>query len=160
LFTYSIIGWFNHHRSHLPLTSKEKSMSKIRLWVLRVTLVVIGVGQTALGLLLIFLPGKYAHLYGVVDAPGWANRLMGVLGVRAAGFGIGMLFALRNPVRYRTWLLAMISIQASDMVISLVYLATGHATLAETSPAPFAPFLFLAGLMIGWPAARGGIRDG
>lgn len=37
----------------------------------------------------------------------------------------GMLLASRDPARHRTWIVAMIGVQALDWVSTIAYLATG-----------------------------------
>ena len=70
--------------------------------------------------------------------------MFAMLGARALGFAYGMLIAQRDVVRYASWLVAMIIVQALDWVATLVALTAGKVTLAQVSTAPFLPILFVA----------------
>ena len=65
--------------------------------------------------------------------------MFAMLGARALGFAYGMLIAQRDVVRYASWLVAMIIVQALDWVATLVALTAGKVTLAEVSTTPFLP---------------------
>ena len=109
---------------------------------IRPTLVLIGVIQIALGLVFL-IPNAFSSLLGLPDAPSWATWMLTMFSARAFGFGYGMLLASRDPARHRTWIVAMIGVQALDWVSTIAYLATGTLTLSTVTTAAFLPLVFI-----------------
>ncbi len=111
--------------------------------VLKATLIFIGLIQVVLGIIMIALPNGFATASGFAEAPPWVNWLLAMFGARALGFGVGMFAASRNPVKHRSWIQAMVGVQAIDWVATLAYLGAGAVTLAQVSTAAFLPVVFL-----------------
>jgi len=109
----------------------------------RPTLVLIGVVQIALGIVFL-IPNAFPTLLGLPDAPAWATWMLTMFSARAFGFGYGMLVAARDPERHRTWIVAMIGVQALDWIGTMAFLVTGTLTLSTVTTAAFLPLLFIA----------------
>ena len=117
--------------------------------VFRGTLWAIALVQFALGAAFLAVPEQAAHTLGFSAAPGWTNWLFGMMGARFLGFGYGMVIAARDPQRARSWLTAMVAIQAIDWIVTLKYLLAGAVTLTQVSTAPFLPVVFIVVLLLG-----------
>lgn len=116
---------------------------------LRVTLIVIGIFQLALGAAFLAAPSATAHLLGLHPAaPAWANWLFAMMGDRFLGYAYGMFAAARRPAAHRSWIVTMIVIQAIDWLATIGYLAAGQLTLHQVSTAAFMPVLFIAALLL------------
>jgi hypothetical protein len=115
-------------------------------------LIAIGAVQIALGVAFL-IPGLFEDLIGLDAAPGWVNWMFVMFGARALGFGYGMLVAARDPHENRSWITAMIGVQAIDWVGTAAYLLTGTVTLAQVTTAAFLPILFVVLLVRNRPAA-------
>ncbi len=113
-------------------------------WLTRGVIILIAVAQIILGAMFLLAPGSFPALLGLPAAPAWTDWMFAMLGARALGFAYGMLIAQRDVVRYASWLVAMIIVQALDWVATLVALTAGKVTLAQVSTAPFLPILFVA----------------
>jgi hypothetical protein len=110
--------------------------------ILKLTLYLIAAFQLGLGVLFL-LPGVFADLMGLEQAPPWTAWLFAMFGARAMGFGYGMVLAARDPFGNRSWIVAMVAVQGIDWLATLVYLATGAVTLAQVTTAAFVPLLFI-----------------
>ena len=110
--------------------------------ILKLTLYLIAAFQLGLGVLFL-LPGVFADLMGLEQAPPWTAWLFAMFGARAIGFGYGMVLAARDPLANRSWIVAMVAVQGIDWLATLVYLATGAVTLAQVTTAAFVPLLFI-----------------
>lgn len=119
--------------------------------LLAATLWFVAIVQFVLGAAFLAAPEQAAHALGLSPAPGWANWLFGMMAARFLGFAFGMAVAARNPVGARSWIVAMIGIQAIDWIVTLKYLALGAVTLTQVSTASFLPVLFVIGLAIAMP---------
>lgn len=62
-----------------------------------------------------------------------------------------MLLVVRRPFANRSWIQAMILVQALDWLATVANLARGTVTLAQVGTASFLPLLFIAGLALGYP---------
>jgi hypothetical protein len=111
--------------------------------IIRPTLTLIGVVQLVLGIVFL-IPNAFPTLLGLPDAPAWANWMLTMFAARALGFGFGMLVAARDPQRHRSWILAMIGVQAVDWLGTIAFLATGALTLSTVTTAAFLPLVFIA----------------
>jgi len=111
--------------------------------LLKVTLVVIGVVQLALGVVLL-IPGGFAALIGLERAPGWVDWQLGMEAARFLGFGVGMLLAAQRPQRYVEWIWAMVLVQAVDWTATIAYVIGGAVTLSQVATASFLPPVFIA----------------
>lgn len=109
---------------------------------LRPTVIAIGMLQIILGAVFL-IPNAFAHLMGLPVAPAWAAWMLTMLSARAFGFGYGMLLASRDPAGHRSWLVAMIGVQAVDWTATAAYLATGSLTLSTVTTAAFLPLFFI-----------------
>jgi len=109
---------------------------------LKTTLSVIGAIHLALGTVFL-VPGLFASMMGLEDAPGWVDWLFAMFAARALGFAYGMFLAARNPAQNQPWIRAMIGIQAIDWVATLAYLITGAVTIAQVTTAAFLPLVFI-----------------
>lgn len=111
--------------------------------MLKSALYLIAVVQIGLGL--VFLaPQIFADVAGLEPAPAWTGWMLAMFSARAIGFGLGMILAARDPVANRSWIVAMVAVQAIDWVATVAYLATGAVTLAQVTTAAFLPLLFIA----------------
>lgn len=122
--------------------------------LLKATLYLIAVIQLALGLVLL-VPDLYANVFGLETAPAWTGWLLAMFGARALGFGFGIALAARDPGSHRSWIAAMVGVQAIDWLATLAYLATGAVTLAQVTTAAFLPLLFILVLGRHLAATRG-----
>ena len=110
--------------------------------MIKLTLYLIAAFQIGLGVLFL-LPGVFADLMGLEQAPPWTAWLFAMFGARAIGFGYGMVLAARDPFANRSWIVAMVAVQGIDWLATLVYLATGAVTLAQVTTAAFVPLFFV-----------------
>lgn len=110
----------------------------------RGVIILIAVVQIILGVVFILSPPTFSGLMGLTQAPAWTDWMFAMLGARALGFAYGMLLAQRDVVRYASWLVAMIVVQALDWIATIAALVAGKVTLAQVSTAPFLPILFVA----------------
>lgn len=124
--------------------------------LLRATSGLIALVQFILGAAFLAAPERTAQALGLAAAPGWTNWLFGMMAARFLGFGYGMLIAARDPEGARSWIKAMIVIQAIDWFVTLKYLNTGAVTLAQVSTASFLPVLFVIVLALGLPKPANG----
>ncbi|WP_019644417.1 hypothetical protein [Novispirillum itersonii] len=119
--------------------------------VLTVTLWGIAAIQAVLGLAFLLAPAQAAALLGLSPAPGWADWLFGMMAARCLGFAYGMGLAARNPAAARSWIGAMVGVQALDWLVTLRFLLAGAVTLAQVSTASFLPVVFVVVLLLCWP---------
>lgn len=119
--------------------------------VVRPTLIIIGIVQIALGVVFL-IPNAFPSMLGLPDAPAWATWMLTMFSARAFGFGYGMLLAARDPQRHRSWIVAMVGVQAVDWLGTVAYLVTGALTLSTVTTAAFLPLVFIAVL---WRPAAG-----
>jgi hypothetical protein len=122
---------------------------------LRVALWVIGVFQLVLGAGFLLAPVQMAQVFGLVPtAPGWANWLFAMMGVRFLGYGYGMFVAARSPRDRLPWIDTMIAIQAVDWVATMIALHRGFIHLPQVTPAAVAPVFFILALLWWHPRRR------
>lgn len=110
--------------------------------LLRLTLYIIAIVQVVLGIVFL-VPDLFANVAGLESAPAWTGWLLAMFGARALGFGFGMALAARDPVRHRSWIVAMVGIQTIDWLATLAYLTVGAVTLAQVTTAAFLPVVFV-----------------
>ena len=126
---------------------------------LKVTLAVIGIVQVLFGLLFVFAPGQFAALFHFPVAPAWVNWLLVMGGARFLGMGCGMFIAMRDPVKHRTWIQAMIGIQAIDWLATIANLLSGTITLSQASTATFLPIVFIVALLVFYPRGQSSVGE-
>lgn len=119
--------------------------------VLKTTLWVVAVVQFLFGVAFLAAPEQAAHALGLSIAPGWANWLFGMMAALFLGFAYGMAVAACNPDNARSWVTAMVGVQAIDWLVTIKFLSTGAVTLAQVSTASFLPVVFFVVLVIGMP---------
>lgn len=122
--------------------------------ILRTTLAVVTAFQIVLGLGFLVAPGPFAASLGLSAAPEWTNWMFAMFSARAFGFAYGMVLAFREPLRHRSWINAMIGVQAIDWIATVAFIATGAITLSQATTASFMPLVFIAGLLWGYPRLR------
>ena len=115
------------------------------------TVQLISVIQLVLGVALI-VPGVVPMALNLEPAPGWVDWLFVMAGARSVGFAYGMFLAARQPERYRSWIQAMIGIQAIDWVGTIAYLVAGTVTIAQVTTAAFLPVAFVVVLVRSVPS--------
>lgn len=116
--------------------------------VLRITLIVIGFFQLALGALFLVAPGPAASLLDLSPAaPPWVNWLFAMMAARFLGYAYGMFIAARSPRDHVGWINTMIVIQAVDWVATVAYLLKGDLSLRQVTTAVFVPVLFIGALL-------------
>lgn len=126
---------------------------------LKVTLAVIGIVQVLFGLLFVFAPGQFAVWFHFPVASAWVNWLLVMAGARFLGMGYGMFIAMRDPVKHRTWIQAMIGIQAIDWLSTIANLLGGTITLSQASTATFLPIVFIVALLVFYPREKSSISE-
>src|SRR6188768_3222183 len=119
--------------------------------VLRITLAVVTAFQLALGVGFLVAPGPFSASLGLAPAPEWTYWMFPMFSARAFGFAYGMVLAFRDPVKHRSWITAMIGVQAIDWIATMAFIAAGAITLSQATTAAFMPVLFIAGLVWGFP---------
>jgi len=123
----------------------------MRLLILRITLGVIAAFQAGFGLLFLFAPAAYPSLVGLDPVPAWAPWMFALFSARALGFAAGMVVAIRDPYRNRSWIAIMIGVQATDWISTVVAVVQGSLTVAQVSTAGFMPILFIVALALTFP---------
>ena len=118
---------------------------------LRITLGFIGVVQLILGLVFLFIPTQFASFVHLAAVPGWVPWMFAMFSARAIGFAYGMFIAMRQPEAHRTWISAMIVVQAIDWIVTVYFLLQGVVTLPQVSTASFLPVIFIAVLVTRYP---------
>ena len=125
----------------------------MRLLLLRITLGVIAAFQLGFGALFLFAPGLYPDAVGLESVPAWAPWMFALFGARALGFGAGMIVAMRDPLRHRSWIVIMIGVQVIDWIATVVAVLQGSLTITQVSTAGFMPVLFVVALVLFFPRA-------
>jgi len=120
----------------------------MRPLILRITLGVIAAFQAGFGILFLVAPAAYPHLVGLDPVPAWAPWIFALFSARALGFAAGMVVAIRDPFRYRSWIAVMIGAQAIDWIATMVFVLQGTLTLAQVSTAGFMPIVFIVVLAL------------
>ncbi len=123
--------------------------------VLKATAYAIAIVQIVLGAAYLFGAERLHDLLGLSAAPSWTQWPLAMMGARFLAFGFGMLLVARNPIGHRSWIQAMIVVQAIDWLATVVSLSTGIVTLQQVGTASFLPLLFIGGLVVGYPRAVG-----
>jgi hypothetical protein len=124
--------------------------------LLRSTAGLIGLIQALLGLVFLLAPSWFATMLGLPPAPAWTGWILAMFGARALGFAYGMWLVMRDAVRHRAWIHAMIVIQALDWIATLAVVLRGVVTLAQVSTAAVLPIFFIAVLSLAVVRGRGG----
>jgi hypothetical protein len=130
----------------------------MRLLILRITLGVIAAFQAGFGILFLVAPAVYPHLVGLAAVPAWAPWIFGLFSARALGLAAGMVFAVRDPFRYRSWIAVMIGVQAIDWIVTMVFVLQGALALAQVSTAGFMPIVFIVALALTFPRTNGPVE--
>jgi type IV secretory pathway TrbD component len=141
------------------MSSKERVKETTMMRPLKVTLAVIGIVQVFFGLLFVIAPGQFATLFHFPVAPAWTNWLLVMGGARFLGMGYGMFVAMRDPMKHRTWIQAMIGIQVLDWLTTISNLLTGVITLSQASTATFLPIVFIVALLVFYPREQSSIGE-
>lgn len=118
---------------------------------LRITLVVIGIVQIFFGLPFVVAPGLYNLALHLPSAPAWTSWFFVMSGARFLGMAYGMFMAARDPIKHRSWINAMIVIQALDWMGTIYSIATGAISLAQATDAPYLPLIFIVALLVWYP---------
>lgn len=131
----------------------------MRLLVLRVTLGVIAAFQIGFGALFLFAPAVYPAAVGLDAVPAWAPWMFAMFSARAFGFGVGMILAMRDPLRYRSWIAVMVGVQAIDWIVTMGAVVQGALTVAQVSTAGFMPVIFIVVLILAFPRTAPSTSD-
>jgi len=123
----------------------------MRTLILRITLVFIAIAQFVAGLLYMFFPGMLAKLLGLPETPQWSYWVFALFGARCLGYAVGMILAIRDPLKYRAWIITMIGVQAIDWIATLVYIGSGALTVAQAPLSVFMPVVFIVLLLVTMP---------
>lgn len=123
----------------------------MRTTVLRVTLAIITAFQVVLAVAFVAAPDQFAAALDLPATPPWAAWMFAMFSARALGFAYGGILAFRDPVRHRSWVTAMIGVQAIDWIATMAFIASGAITLSQATTAAFMPVLFIVGLAWGYP---------
>lgn len=125
----------------------------MRTLILRITLGAVALFQIVFGLLFLFIPGTLAESFGLAETPQWAYWMFALFSARALGYAVGMILAIRDPRKYRAWIITMVGVQAIDWIATLVYIGAGAITVAQASTAAFMPVVFIVLLLVTLPRA-------
>ena len=112
---------------------------------LKIVLWIVAVAQLVLGVLTLFLPLQFSASMGLSAPPADSGYMLGMLGARFVGYGIGAIWLARQPVPDRFWINNMVLIQLLDFAVGGFYLLTG-----TISPATAAFPMFNAALFAGF----------
>ncbi|SEJ35630.1 hypothetical protein [Demequina mangrovi] len=129
----------------------------MRLRLLRLTLAVVIAFQLFFAVALLVSPAGFAAALGLPAAPGWTAFLFALFSARALGFAYGLGLAMREPHRHRSWITAMIGVQAVDWIAAMATVASGVVALSQVATASFMPLVFIAGMLAFYP--RGAATD-
>ena len=121
--------------------------------VLKGTVLFIAVIQLGLGLAYGLAPAGFHAALGLTDLPDWVGWPFGLMGARFIAFGFGMVLVYRDPWANRSWIQAMILVQAIDWIATIFHVATGVVRLAQVTTASFLPLLFVITLTATYPRA-------
>lgn len=127
--------------------------------LLKGTALFIALVQLILGLGYLFAPAPFHRVLGLEGLPAWAGWPFGMTGARFLAFAFGMLQVARKPWEHRVWIQAMVGVQLIDWLATMKYLLAGTLTLAQVSTASFLPLVFIALLLIAYPAHPEGYRE-
>lgn len=123
----------------------------MRILALRITLGVIAAFQIVLGILFLLAPQFYGDAVGLEQAPPWVAWMFGMFSARALGYGVGLVLAIRDPLRHRAWIATMIGVQVIDWLVTISLVVQGVLSLAQVSTAGFMPVLFVLALVLTFP---------
>ena len=123
----------------------------MRTIALRITLGVVAAFQIVLALGFLLAPGPFADALGLAPVTGWAHWMFAMFSARALGFAYGLVLAIRDPLRHRSWIVAMIGVQFIDWVATVIAIAGGAITLAQATTASFMPVIFIVLLIACFP---------
>lgn len=126
----------------------------IKRRVLKGTVLFVAVVQFILGAGYLFAPHAFHAAIGLEGLPDWAAWPMAMNGARFILFGFGMLMVFRNPFANRSWIQAMILVQAIDWIATMYYVFKGVVTLTQVSSAAFLPVLFIVLLLTTYPRCK------
>jgi hypothetical protein len=115
---------------------------------LKIVLWLVAVSQFALGALTLFVPTQFAGLMGLPLPPAGDGYLLGMLGARFVGYGIGLVWLARQIVPDRFWVRNMALVQLLDLVAGAAYVATGTVPLIAAAFPMFNAGLFASLLWI------------
>ena len=90
-------------------------------------------------------------MFRFAGAPGWANWLFGEMSARFLAFAFGMWITARDPYANRSWILAMIFVQAVDWIVTVKFISMGAISFWQVPPAAILPILFIIGLVVAYP---------
>lgn len=123
----------------------------MRLRILQITLGVIAAFQVFFGLVFIVAPNAIISAFGLPAVPAWAPWIFAMFGARAIGYAVGMVVAMRDPLRHAAWIWTMVGVQAIDWIATVVLVASGALTIAQASTAAFMPIVFIAAILLTMP---------
>lgn len=123
----------------------------MRVRILRITLGIIAAFQVALALGFLFAPAPFAASLGLAATPAWTAWMFAMFSARALGFAYGLVLAIRDPHRHRSWIVAMIGVQAIDWLVTVFFISTSAITLAQATTASFMPVIFIVALVACFP---------
>ncbi|MFD2671719.1 hypothetical protein ACFSUC_08885 [Marinicrinis sediminis] len=120
--------------------------------VLKGTALFIGLVQLILGAGYLLAPHAFHASIGLEGLPEWAAWPMAMNGARFLLFAFGMFMVFRNPTRNKSWIQAMIMVQAIDWISTMIYVFRDVVTLSQVSTASFLPIIFITLLLFTYPA--------
>jgi len=135
----------------ISVEAAKTQRTPMRTFILRITLVVIAIAQFVAGLLYMFFPGMLAESLGLPETPQWSYWVFALFGARCLGYAVGMILAVRDPLKYRAWIITMIGVQAIDWIATLVYIGSGALTVAQAPLSVFMPVVFIVLLLVTMP---------
>jgi len=135
----------------ISVEAAKTQRTPMRTLILRITLVVIAIAQFVAGLLYMFFPGMLAESLGLPETPQWSYWVFALFGARCLGYAVGMILAVRDPLKYRAWIITMIGVQAIDWIATLVYIGSGALTVAQAPLSVFMPVVFIVLLLVTMP---------
>lgn len=103
----------------------------MKLFLLRVLLILDAAVLFLLGALLIFVPGQVEQVFQFKELPPAVSYLLGLWGCVFATMGVGYLVASTHPLKHRIWVQVGILRGAAECLLGLVYLARGTVTFQQ-----------------------------
>ncbi|WP_062301859.1 hypothetical protein [Demequina subtropica] len=128
----------------------------MRTLLLRITLTVVIAFQLFFAVLLLAAPARFAEMLDLPAAPAWTAFLFALFSARALGFAYGLALAIRDPFRHRSWIVAMIGVQAIDWIAAIATVASGVVALSQVSTASYMPLVFIVAMIGLFPRRRDG----
>ncbi len=118
---------------------------------LKVVLWIIGISQLILGAAFMFFPDQFIEFMELPAINDQTKYLLAMLAARFFAYGVGMLYATRNPEANKLWIVNMILIQVIDWLAAAYYVLVGTVDFSSVAFAMFNATVFIVLLAIFQP---------